>query len=230
MVSAPCETICVADDVVDDEGRNEVDDERRNEEDDDDVENDEAIHEVEIANLNGVNIDISTNVFVKTQKCEDCCKNYEGTSGAMESDGLLLISKKIEKEYAGSVYLDYIITDDDSTMKKYLTHPKKRPNGNVNIGGRLPLSIPEPKWFADPSHRTKCVRNMFYGLVATHKDMKPFYAMRLKKYFGYYLHQNRSKSIEELQKNAMAPLKHLFDNHEFCQSTWSAKKKKRKNH
>ena len=56
-------------------------------------------------------------------------------------------------------------------MKKYLTHPAKRPTGVVNIGGRLPKEIPVPKWFADPTHRAKCVAGKFFQYNKTEKNM-----------------------------------------------------------
>ena len=99
-----------------------------------------------------------------------CTYNYEGGSGAMESDGLLLLMKKIQKQYDGQIFLDYDITDDDTKMKKYITHPKYRPRGKKNIGGSLPVAIPEPNWYADPTHRAKCVAGSFFDLTKGKKS------------------------------------------------------------
>ena len=45
-------------------------------------------------------------------------------------------------------------------------------------------------------------------------------ALRMKKYYSYYIKQNRSKPLEWLEANAMAPLNHLFGNHTLCSSNW----------
>ena len=104
--------------------------------------------------------------FIDTSSMDhQCTRNYDGSSGAMESDGLLLLMQQLEAKYEGAIYLDYVVTDDDTKMKKYLTHPKYRPKGKKNIGGQLPLSIPEPNWYADPTHRAKCVAGAFFELT-----------------------------------------------------------------
>ena len=51
----------------------------------------------------------------------DCTRNYDGSSGAMESDGLLLLMKQLKRKYNGEIWLDYVITDDDTKMKN--TYP-----------------------------------------------------------------------------------------------------------
>ena len=62
----------------------------------------------------------------------------------MESDGLMYIMTKLYAKSKGKTYLDTIVTDDDTKMKKYITHPKYNPWGLKNIGGSLPDHIPEP--------------------------------------------------------------------------------------
>ena len=59
-----------------------------------------------------------------------------------------------------SCFDEYIVSDDNMTMKQYLTYPEKR---RVSIGGRLPKEIRAPKWFADPTHRTEYVAGMFFN-------------------------------------------------------------------
>ena len=91
----------------------------------------------------------------------DCVLNYLGSSGGMESDGLLMLFKRLYKERNGKLHYDTVVTDDDTKLKQYLSHPWYKPNGKKNHGGELPLEIPEPKWFADPTHRAKCVADGF---------------------------------------------------------------------
>ena len=42
------------------------------------------------------------------------------------------------------IFIDKIVSDDDSTMRSHLVHEEQ--------GGKLPLHIPPPKFLADPSH------------------------------------------------------------------------------
>ena len=89
----------------------------------------------------------------------------------------------------GKIYYEYIVSDGDNKIKNCLTHPEKRPTGKKNIGGRLPAEIPVPKWFADPTHRAKCVAGAFFDLVKVHKKMTKLDALRLKKYYSYYINK-----------------------------------------
>ena len=79
-------------------------------------------------------------------------------------------------------------------MKKTLTHPFTLPRGEVIQGGILPLQIPVPTWFSDPNHRAKCVGGMVFDLVSSTKSMHKLDALRLKKYYSYFIKKNRMKS------------------------------------
>eukprot|EP00957_Ditylum_brightwellii_P164845 12550262-Ditylum_brightwellii.AAC.1 len=76
-----------------------------------------------------------------------------------------------------------IIDDDDSSMKALLHHSYKEcqankenflwpqvPSKDGRLGtklcdtGKLPLAIPEPKWLAHPTHRTKVVAKQYFGV------------------------------------------------------------------
>ena len=113
-------------------------------------------------------------------------------------------------------------------MKKIITRSAYKPRGWKNHGGPLPRNIPEPKWFTDPTHRAKCVAGDFFEMTkgpisatrATTLD-----ALRMKKYYSYFIRQNFKKDIEWLLEHAMAPLEHLFHDHHFYDSTWYHKKK-----
>ena len=45
-------------------------------------------------------------------------------------------------------------------------------------------------------------------------------ALRMKKYYSYFVKQNCKKDIKWLMEHAMSPLDHLFDDHHLCDSTW----------
>ena len=42
----------------------------------------------------------------------------------------------------------------------------------------------------------------------------------LKEYYPYYIKMNRKKSVEDIRKNIMASLDHMFDDHNLCDSNW----------
>ena len=53
--------------------------------------------------------------------------------------------------------------------------------------------------------------------------VKNEHAKRMKKYWTYMINQQKnqpSENIEDVRKAAMAPLKHMFGNHENCEECW----------
>ena len=80
--------------------------------------------------------------------------------------------------------LKSIVSDDDSTMRALLKHPKNHKRGKLNP------EIPEPSWLADPSHRTKVVAKYIFALATLPKNKSTstnIDAVRVKKYFGYMI-------------------------------------------
>ena len=112
----------------------------------------------------------------------------------MESNGLLLVIKLMHAKYNGEYFLDTIVTDDDTKMKKCITHPAYKPRGWINHGGSLPLDVPVPIWFTNMTHRDKCVTCSFYemskGAKSPNKATKIDY-LRMKKYYSYFVKQNQ---------------------------------------
>ena len=47
----------------------------------------------------------------------DCVRNYDGSSGAMESDGLLLLLKQLYEKYKQKIFVEIVVTDDDTKIK-----------------------------------------------------------------------------------------------------------------
>ena len=45
-------------------------------------------------------------------------------------------------------------------------------------------------------------------------------ALRIKKYLGCFIYKNRTLPLEEVVKIAHAPIEHLFNYHEWCDSEW----------
>ena len=94
-------------------------------------------------------------------KDHDCVRNYDGSSGGMESDGLILILKESYEKYGNNIFVETVVTDDDTKIKKYLTYPKYKDRGWKTHGGCLPLHITESSQFVDPTHLEKCVAGDF---------------------------------------------------------------------
>ena len=88
----------------------------------------------------------------------------------------------------------------------------------------LPSEISVPKWFSDPNYRDKYVGSMELELVTENKEMNKLDALHLKKYYQYFIKQNRNKGLEHLRKHRMYRLEHLSDNHELCDISWCEKK------
>ena len=79
---------------------------------------------------------------------EDCPRNYKiGSSKAMEATAGIGVS------------IEYIVSDDDSTMRATLRHIGTHKNG------KLPLHISEPTFLCDPSHRIKVMVKDVFGLA-----------------------------------------------------------------
>ena len=78
---------------------------------------------------------------------------------------------KILYTYMGScAYCGYIVSDIDTTMMSYLTHPKKRSRGKVNISGHSPEQISVPTRFA--THYTRYVPSAFFELTKTTQSIQ----------------------------------------------------------
>ena len=129
-----------------------------------------------------------------------CVRDFDGSSSSMESTGLLHLIKEFYWNSNGKIVLGTIIIDDDTTMKKVISHPYTLPRGQINKGGLLPVQIIIPVWFCDPNYRSKCVGNMVFELVSRTKELTKLDALRLKKYYQYYIKQNRGKGLQYLQE------------------------------
>ena len=55
------------------------------------------------------------------------------------------MTKRLHTFMGGCLYHAYIVSDDDTGMRNYLSHPVKRAIYKNNIGGYLPKEIPVPE-------------------------------------------------------------------------------------
>ena len=148
---------------------------------------------------------------------EHICKvNWDGASGAMEAGVALELCIALHDSSSFNIYIESVCSDDDSTMRAHLQHEKH--------GGKLPDRIPTPTFLADPSHRIKVMASPFFKMAqGESKDpmrCKKIDAMRLKKYIGCWIYQNRNLPIDQLLRKAKAPVEHLFNCHEWCDAEW----------
>ena len=86
-----------------------------------------------------------------------CNTNYSGGAGGMEA---LLCRQLVEEVHFGSnglMKVEDIVTDDDSTLRDHCS--------SVENGGKLRPGVSQPKFLADPTHRTKVMVRLIFGLV-----------------------------------------------------------------
>ena len=127
MTTAFDSRLAVAVDEIDIDS--EEDEEEGNEDNEDNV---DEVYNVNVEMLDEVEVDVSTNIIVTSNIHENCYRNYEGTIEAIKSDGLLLMLKRMHKKHESNVFIEYVISDDDTTMSQYLKHPRRLPNGTKN--------------------------------------------------------------------------------------------------
>ena len=150
----------------------------------------------------------------------DCPRNFHGSSKAMEAHGALSLVIKLDKKTDSKIYVEAFVTDDDTSIRSLLSHDHTH-NGTGK--GKLPQHIPEPRWLADPSHRTRVVARAIFALVTLRvgeEHLKKVDALRFKKNFGYMLKQGRSCTLEVFQQKAKAVIYHMFNEHRFCDPAW----------
>ena len=102
----------------------------------------------------------------------------------MEADAVLSIYEFFYFESKKTIALQYIVSDDDSSMRTLLKHGYNHPKG------KLELEIPELDWLVDHSHRTKVVTKPIFALVNTTKSKlvcTKVDTIRVKKYYGYMI-------------------------------------------
>ena len=131
---------------------------------------------------------------------EDCPRNYlTGSSKAMEANSALDIILELHKK---GVLVEYIVSDDDSTMRAHLKHEGTSKNA------ALPKDVHQPIFLCDPSHRIKVMVKDIFPL-ALMRDSKSEYkkidALRLKNTLAVvlvkanYYHLISSKKQRRLQ-------------------------------
>ena len=150
-------------------------------------------------------------------KAHYCPVNHDGSSGSMEAIVALYLTTDVHTNSKGKVYIEALVSDDDFTMRMLLKHKDNHPKG------KLSCMIPQPTFLADPSHRIKVMAKPFFLMVTKTKDprkCKTIDALRIKKYLGCFIYKNRHLPLAEFVMRSRAPVEHLFNCHEWCDSDW----------
>ena len=114
------------------------------------------------------------------------------------------------------IYIDKLLTDDDSTTRSNMKTVGKRKKDK----GRLPPDVPPPsEYYTDPSHRVRVYGKPHFQLVGKY-GMKPGHAERFKKYFTFAVHQYRHEPLAQFRNHVKASVEHVFNNHEYCDTSW----------
>ena len=104
-----------------------------------------------------VRCDVAVKMGKKPMGHEDCPRNYlTGSNKAMEASDVLVLMKVLDVLGIG---VEYIISDDDSTMHAHLYHI------GYQMNAKLPLNIHEPKFSCDSSHRIKVMVKEIFTLA-----------------------------------------------------------------
>ena len=92
---------------------------------------------------------------------DNCPRNYlTGSSKAMEASAALELLLQLHDL---GVEIEFIVSDDDSTMRAHLKHI------GTHKHGKLPLHIIEPLFLCDPSHRIKVMVKDIFALALVKK-------------------------------------------------------------
>ena len=76
-----------------------------------------------------------------------------------------------------NIGVEFLVSDDDSTMRAHLQHV-----GTIK-NGKLPLEVHQPKFLCDPSHRIKVMVKDIFGLATMSNAKSEFEkidALRIK--------------------------------------------------
>jgi hypothetical protein len=188
-----------------------------------------------------IGIEPMSSVCIKCSKGIDhepdvCPRNYEGSAKGMEATGAAIIVKRLFENEDNKCYVARLVTDDDSSVRKILTHSyreqlaasvisdadwpryangKKKPDN-----GLLPLLHSIIRFLADKGHRVRgysrflfaeAIKSVANGCGCTKVD-----AERMKRRLSWTLRLHCFGTYEEFQTAVLAVLEHHFNNHQFC--------------
>jgi hypothetical protein len=167
-----------------------------------------------------------------------CPKNYDGTAKGMEAVGAVKILIRIFENKNVRCYIDKLVTDDDSSVRKKSTHsyrelidagrmteaewPRYDGAGRAKKPdtGVLPIGMPALTFLADKGHRNRSYSSKNFAEAAKSKKagcgMTKVDAERMKRRMSYTLRLHTGGTYEEFKKAMTAVLQHHFNDHSFC--------------
>ena len=80
--------------------------------------------------------EMDTSMVMPSSLHEDFTFSYNGSPGSMKSSEMMRIMNRCHTVMGECVYYIHICSDNETSMRKYLTHPETRPTGKnilVNI-------------------------------------------------------------------------------------------------
>ena len=82
----------------------------------------------------------------------------------MEAIVIISSTEEIHSGSSGYIYIEFLVSDDDNTMRVLLTHQ------SYNEKGRLPPDIPTPKFLSKPIHLLNIISKPTIPKVTDTKD------------------------------------------------------------
>ena len=105
--------------------------------------------------------DVSIAMGEEPMQHDDCPRNYHtGSSKAMEASAAFEMVVELHDQGIG---VEFVVSDDDSTMRANLHHIGTHKNG------KLPILAHQPKFLCDPSHRIKVTVKDIFALALMSK-------------------------------------------------------------
>ena len=101
--------------------------------------------------------EMDNNMVIPSSLHEKNLRNCDGPPGSMKNVGIMWMMKRLHTFIGGHVYYEYVVSDNDSSMRNRLTRPETRPTGKKDVAGYLTTDVYISKLFTDPSHRIKSV-------------------------------------------------------------------------
>ena len=107
-------------------------------------------------------------------------------------------------------------------MQAVLKYPSIGVQGQVlkSSKGNLDEEISDPFFLTDPSNRVKVVAKHIFSIANESRSQQCVLTkadeLRIKKYWGYMIKNNREKTIEELSEACKVTLEHMFNSHDNC--------------
>jgi hypothetical protein len=145
-----------------------------------------------------------------------CPRNYPKSKSpkTMETASTVIMVTSVFNSDA-DVFVEYICIDDDTTM---MSHLRRKSDG-----GNLPDTMPTnfPIRISDLNHRIRSIGHVVFDLARSTMEnsrVTTFVAYRYKKALSYFVYGmiNDNCTAQTFIANKLAPLEHIFGNHEFC--------------